>query len=100
MTKAAQSRKLYQADPEKAKCRVVFDSSSEMKGTSLHRCLDPGPKLQPDLISVLNLDTSKHRKDVSANRSSPRRLRAVSVYVARSIFQSSRKGLQIDAGGV
>ncbi|KRZ81062.1 hypothetical protein T08_10096, partial [Trichinella sp. T8] len=43
---------VYQGGPGKAKCRVVFDGSAEMNGASLNRCLEPGPKLQPDLVAV------------------------------------------------
>ncbi|KRX69440.1 hypothetical protein T06_15254 [Trichinella sp. T6] len=44
---------VYQGGPGKAKCRVVFDGSAEMNGASLNHCLEPGPKLQPDLVAVL-----------------------------------------------
>ncbi|KRZ75594.1 hypothetical protein T10_12369 [Trichinella papuae] len=43
---------VYQGGPRKAKCRVVFDGSAEMNGASVNRCLDPGLKLQPDLIGL------------------------------------------------
>ncbi|KRZ05319.1 hypothetical protein T11_2446 [Trichinella zimbabwensis] len=43
---------VYQGGPGKAKCRVVLDGSAEMNGASLNRCLDPGPKLQPDLADI------------------------------------------------
>ncbi|KRZ48084.1 hypothetical protein T02_14237 [Trichinella nativa] len=44
---------VYQGNPRKAKCRVVFDGSAEMNGVSLNRCLEPGLKLQPDLVAIL-----------------------------------------------
>ncbi|KRX51968.1 hypothetical protein T09_15251 [Trichinella sp. T9] len=44
---------VYQGCPGKAKCRVVFDGSAEINGASLHRCLEPGLKLQPDLVAIL-----------------------------------------------
>ncbi|KRZ79985.1 hypothetical protein T10_12451 [Trichinella papuae] len=44
---------VYQGGPGKAKCRVVFDGSAEMNGASLNRCLEHGPKLQPDLVAIL-----------------------------------------------
>ncbi|KRZ23332.1 hypothetical protein T4C_8592 [Trichinella pseudospiralis] len=44
---------VYQHNQGKTKCRVVFDGSAEWNGTSLNNCLDPGPKLQPDLVAVL-----------------------------------------------
>ncbi|KRZ91514.1 hypothetical protein T08_357 [Trichinella sp. T8] len=44
---------VYQGCPGKAKCRVVFDGSAEMNGASLNRCLEPGLKLQPDLVAIL-----------------------------------------------
>ncbi|KRX45973.1 hypothetical protein T05_9189 [Trichinella murrelli] len=44
---------VYQGGPGKEKCRVVFDGSAEMNGASLNRCLEPGPKLQPDLVAIL-----------------------------------------------
>ncbi|KRX20914.1 hypothetical protein T07_5957 [Trichinella nelsoni] len=30
-----------------------FFGSAELDGTSLNLCLDPGPKLQPDLVAIL-----------------------------------------------
>ncbi|KRX48755.1 hypothetical protein T09_14883, partial [Trichinella sp. T9] len=44
---------VYQGGPGKEKRRVVFDGSAEMNGASLNRCLEPGPKLQPDLVAIL-----------------------------------------------
>ncbi|KRY26074.1 hypothetical protein T01_5495, partial [Trichinella spiralis] len=44
---------VYQHNQGKTKCRVVFDGSAEWNGTSLNNCLDPGLKLQPDLVAVL-----------------------------------------------
>ncbi|XP_003369202.1 Pao retrotransposon peptidase family protein [Trichinella spiralis] len=44
---------VYQHNQGKKKYRVVFDGSAEWNGTSLNNCLDPGPKLQPDLVAVL-----------------------------------------------
>ncbi|KRY27113.1 hypothetical protein T01_8694 [Trichinella spiralis] len=44
---------VYQHNQGKMKCRVVFDGSAKWNGTSLNSCLDPGPKLQPDLVALL-----------------------------------------------
>ncbi|KRZ95650.1 hypothetical protein T08_15653 [Trichinella sp. T8] len=44
---------VYQHNQGKTKCRLVFDGSAEWNGTSLNNCLDPGPRLQPDLVAVL-----------------------------------------------
>ncbi|KRX64796.1 hypothetical protein T09_6063 [Trichinella sp. T9] len=44
---------VYQHNQGKTKCRVVFDGSAEWSRTFLNNCLDPGPKLQPDLVAVL-----------------------------------------------
>ncbi|KRX62791.1 hypothetical protein T09_7566 [Trichinella sp. T9] len=52
---------------------------------SLNLCLDPGPKLQPDLVAIL-LCFCRHRKDVSANWPSPRRSGCVPIFVARSRY--------------
>ncbi|KRX34965.1 hypothetical protein T05_8253 [Trichinella murrelli] len=43
---------VHQHNQGKTKCQVVFDGSAEWNGTSLNNCLDPGPKLQPDLVAV------------------------------------------------
>ncbi|KRZ64076.1 hypothetical protein T08_10293, partial [Trichinella sp. T8] len=32
---------------------MVLDGSAEWNGTSLNKCLDTGPKLQPDLVAVI-----------------------------------------------
>ncbi|KRZ58611.1 hypothetical protein T02_14089, partial [Trichinella nativa] len=44
---------VYQHNQGKTKCRVVLDGSAEWSRTFLNNCLDPGPKLQPDLVAVL-----------------------------------------------
>ncbi|KRX59618.1 hypothetical protein T06_16706, partial [Trichinella sp. T6] len=44
---------VYQGGPGKEKCHVVFDGSAEMNDASLNRCLEPGLKLQSDLVAIL-----------------------------------------------
>ena len=40
-------------DKETTKVRIVFDASAKCQGISLNDMIDPGPKLQSDLFSIL-----------------------------------------------
>ena len=47
-------------DKETTKVRIVFDAPAKAKGISLNDVLEPGPKLQSDLFSIL-VNFRKHR---------------------------------------
>ena len=47
-------------DKETTKVRIVFDASAKAEGVSLNNVLEPGPKLQSDLFSIL-VNFRKHK---------------------------------------
>ncbi|KRZ81445.1 hypothetical protein T08_8363, partial [Trichinella sp. T8] len=80
---------VYQHNQGKTKCRMVLDGSAEWNGTSLNNCLDPGPKLQPDLVAVL-LRFRRSRIALQADIEKMYlqvRLRLEDRYVFRFLFQ-------------
>lgn len=53
---------VFRPDSLSTKIRVVFDASSADAGCiSLNEALEPGPNLNPDLLSVAELQNSSHR---------------------------------------